>query len=170
MKGTQITLRALEPEDITFLYTIENNIANWEVSETKIPFSRYLLHEYIKTINYDITQTKQLRLVIEENKTKKSIGLIDLFDFDSINKRSSIGIIVELENRQCGIASEALSLIINYCKYTLNLHQLYCDIQKINTVSIKFFEKNGFVKTGEKKDWILKGNTFSDVYFYQKRL
>jgi diamine N-acetyltransferase len=168
MVGEKIILRALEPEDLNFLYLVENNVNNWEVSETKIPFSKYLLHEYLKTIGDDITKSGQLRLVIQDKTTKKQMGLIDLFDFDAINRKCGVGIIINSENRNKGIATETLTLIEKYCKETLNLHQLYCDIQSSNSTSISLFEKNGFVKTGIKKDWSLKAETYSDILFYQK--
>ena len=167
MIGENIILRALEPEDIGFLYSIENNVDNWEVSETKIPFSKYLLHEYLKNIGDDITKTGQLRLVIQEPKTNMPIGLIDLFDFDAINNKSGVGLIISPEYQNKGIGTEALQLLIKYCKTTLNIHQLYCDIQCTNKNSISFFEKNGFEKTGIKKDWNLVNGSYIDVYFYQ---
>lgn len=170
MKGDKIILRALEPEDISSLYLIENDIENWKISETKIPLSKYLLHEYLKNIGDDITNSGQLRLVIQDKETKASIGLIDLFDFDGINSRCGVGIIINSENRNNGSGSEALSLLTDYSKNTLNLHQLYCDIQSDNNESIKFFESNGFLKTGIKKDWSLSAKVFTDVLFYQKIL
>ena len=170
MVGEKIILRALEPEDLSFLYLIENNVDNWEVSETKIPFSKYLLHEYLKTIGDDITKIGQLRLVIQNKITEEQIGLIDLFDFDAINRKCGVGIIINSESRNNGFATDAITLLSNYCKNTLNLHQLYCDIQSGNTNSVNFFENNGFVKTGVKKDWNIKANVYSDVIFFQKIL
>ena len=35
LRGKKISLRALEPEDLEFLYAAENNEANWEVSNTQ---------------------------------------------------------------------------------------------------------------------------------------
>ncbi len=168
MKGDKIILRALEPEDLNFLYLIENDVENWSISETKIPFSKYLLHEYLKNTGEDITKSGQLRLVVQDTETKDSLGLIDLFDFDAINRRCGVGIIIT--NRNSGAGTEALSLLTEYCKSILNLHQLYCDIQSENQDSIRFFENNGFVKAGVKKDWSLKSNVFTDVFFYQKIL
>ena len=170
MVGENIKLRALEPDDISFLYIIENDVDNWKISETKIPFSKYLLHEYLENIDQDITKTSQLRLVIQELETGDSLGIIDLFDFDSIHKKCGIGLIINSEERKKGLGTEALNLLISYCKNTLNLHQLYCDIQSENSDSISFFEKNGFLKTGVKKDWNLRADKYSDVYFYQKML
>ncbi len=170
MVGDRVVLRALEPEDLSFLYIIENDVDNWRVSETKIPFSKYLLHEYLDSIDEDITKSGQLRLVVESKEAKEPIGLIDLFDFDSINRKCGVGIIINSENRSDAIGSEALTILTNYCKKTLNLHQLYCDIQEGNMSSIRFFQKNGFVKTGIKKDWTLSAGTFNDVLLYQKIL
>ena len=82
-KGQQITLRALEEEDIELLYKWENDMDIWEVSNTLTPFSRYQLKKYIEQAQLDIFQTKQLRLIIdlEENEKTLTVGLIDLFDF-----------------------------------------------------------------------------------------
>ena len=170
MVGKKIILRALEPDDLSFLYLVENDVENWEVSETKIPFSKYLLQEYLDSITDDITKSGQLRLVIHNRETSSSIGFIDLFNFDAINRRCGVGIFINSENRKNGIGNESLNMLINYCKKTLNLHQLYCDIQSNNIDSIKFFERNGFVKTGVKKDWSVSADVFTDVYFYQKIL
>ena len=41
--GEKINLRALEPEDLEFLYQIENDESFWEISHTKTPFSKYIL-------------------------------------------------------------------------------------------------------------------------------
>jgi len=170
MEDATIKLRALEPDDLNFLYQIENDTNNWKVSETKIPFSKYLLYQYLENLGEDITKTGQLRLVIEDKNTKDSLGLIDLFDFDSINKRSGVGIIVNPKSRELGVGGKALRLLRKYSKDTLNLHQLYCEIQSDNTKSISFFEKNGFKHTGTKKDWTLSNKEYSDVLFFQKIL
>ena len=42
-----VKLRALEPEDLEILYTIENNQSEWNVGATNVPYSRYVLRDYI---------------------------------------------------------------------------------------------------------------------------
>ena len=79
LKGKNIFLRALESEDINYLFSIENNEKYWSISDSQIPFSRYLLNRYLKNSNMDIYEAKQLRLVIT-NFQNITIGLIDLFD------------------------------------------------------------------------------------------
>ena len=75
----KIILRPLEPEDVDILYKWENNIELWELSNTRTPFSKYILNEYIKNSTKDIFEIKQLRLIIE-NWERHPIGAIDLCD------------------------------------------------------------------------------------------
>ena len=71
MRADKIYLRALELDDIEFLFEIENNRDFWEISYTILPFSKYYLEKYIKESNHDIFSEKQFRFVISiENKYK----------------------------------------------------------------------------------------------------
>ena len=49
LKGNKISLRALEPEDLEFVYAIENDENIWEVSNTQTPYSKFLIY-YLKKI------------------------------------------------------------------------------------------------------------------------
>jgi len=66
LKGKNIFLRALELEDINYLFSIENNEKYWSISDSQIPFSKYLLNRYLKNSDMDIYEAKQLRLVIAD--------------------------------------------------------------------------------------------------------
>ncbi len=165
--GKKLNLRAIEPEDLNFLHTIENNELFWEVSHTQTPFSRYVLKQYLESAHLDIYETKQLRLVIEEKENKEPVGMIDLFDFNPQHKRAGIGILIHPYYQNKGYASEALSLLINYSFSYLNLHQLYANITSDNGKSLALFKKHNFKKVGLKKDWILSNRKFKDEILFQ---
>ena len=167
LKGENSNLRALEPEDLEFLYTIENNESFWEISHTQTPFSKYLLKQYLENTHLDIFEAKQLRLLIEEKSTKRQIGLIDLFDFNPQHKRAGIGILIHPDFQNSGFAFEALSILIDYAFKYLNLHQLYANITANNSKSISLFTKHKFKKVGIKKDWILSEGKFKDEILFQ---
>jgi diamine N-acetyltransferase len=167
LKGTHINLRALEPEDLDFLYQIENNESFWQVSHTNTPFSKYILKQYLENAHLDIFEAKQLRLLIEEKLTRKQIGMIDLFDFNPIHKRAGIGILIHPKFQKNGFASEALSNLISYCFSHLNLHQLYANISSDNIKSISLFTKHHFKEAGIKKDWNLLNGKFTDEVLFQ---
>jgi diamine N-acetyltransferase len=167
LKGKSLQLRAIEPEDLNFLHTIENNELFWEMSHTQTPFSRYVLKQYLENAHLDIYESKQLRLIIEEVSDKKQVGMIDLFDFNPQHQRAGVGILIHPYFQNRGFADEALSLLINYSFSYLNLHQLYANITPDNIKSIALFEKHNFIKIGVKKDWLLSNGKYKDEILYQ---
>ncbi|QOD61862.1 GNAT family N-acetyltransferase [Polaribacter haliotis] len=167
LKNKNINLRALEPEDLEFLFQIENDESFWEVSHTQTPFSKFVLKQYLENAHLDIYEAKQLRLIIEENSSEKAIGTIDLFDFNPQHKRAGIGILIHPDFQKNGFASEALSLLISYAFSHLNLHQLYANITVDNAKSISLFKKYHFKKIGVKKDWILSEGKYKDEILFQ---
>lgn len=168
LKGKSIFLRALEPEDLEFLYSIENDTSIWEISGTQKPYSKATLKRYLKNAHLDIYEMKQLRLCICKLNGEVA-GLIDLFDFDPKNRRVGIGIVVAEEgDRNKGLGKEALKLLCEYVFAYLNLHQIYANILEDNLTSIHLFEKEGFEKVGSKKDWILSESGFKSEILYQK--
>jgi diamine N-acetyltransferase len=163
-----VSLRALEPEDLDFLYELENNPDIWEVSGTLVPYSRMLLAAYLKMAHKDIFEVKQLRLVICTTQGTR-IGLIDLFDFEPNHKRAGIGIVIAASSdRGLGYGSEALQLLTNYCFKILGLHQIYAGVGVDNLASLSLFRNSGFAETGRRMEWIRRGNQYEDEILFQK--
>ncbi|WP_428225171.1 GNAT family N-acetyltransferase [Flavobacterium sp.] len=168
LKGEKIFLRALEPEDVSFIYKIENDESIWEVSNTQTPYSRFLIKQYLENAHQDIYEAKQLRLAICEHESYKPIGLIDLFDFDPKNHRAGIGVVIQKsKDRGKGVGSEALQLLIQYAFSHLQLHQLYANIGAKNEASLKLFSNFGFQKIGVKKDWVFQDGMYQDELLFQ---
>lgn len=168
LSGKHIFLRALEPEDLEFVYAVENDEKIWEVSNTQTPYSRFLIKEYLRNARQDIYEAKQLRLAICRQNTFQPVGLIDLFDFDPKNNRAGIGILIKDEgDRNSGIGSESLELLIKYSFSKLELHQLYANIDTQNSASVKLFTNFGFEQIGIKKQWNLVNGQYRDEALFQ---
>lgn len=168
LQGEHIFLRALEPDDLDFIYKVENDTTLWHLSDTQTPYSRFLIKQYLENAQQDIYEAKQLRLAIccTEHNT---IGLIDVFDFNVKNKRAGIGIIIQdASQRSKGYGKEALEVLVNYCFETLHLHQVYANISENNSESLRLFEGNGFEKIGLKKDWSFDGHHYTNEYILQR--
>jgi len=169
-----ITLRAVEPEDLELLYLWENDRTVWHVSHTLVPFSRYQLKQYIESDPSDIHARRQLRMMIdcrETGRQLRTVGSIDLFDFDPIHRRAGLGILIaSAADRRQGYAYEAILQMADYCRKVLFLHQLYCNIAASNIASIKLFEKAGFEITGTKKDWLRNETCWEDEFLLQLRI
>ncbi len=173
--GEKVRLRALEPEDIDVLYGWENDPRVWSVSETLAPFSRATLREFIDNQQYDIFRTRQLRLVIcraDKNSTLPlypPVGFIDLFDFDPVNLRAGVGVLIcDESDRRNGYASEALELVCDYARQVLKLHQLYCSVGAENFSSYQLFCGKGFAKIGVRSQWFRRKNGWEDEILLQR--
>ena len=168
IKSQHIYLRALESSDLDLIYALENDMSIWKISNTITPFSKDIIQLYLQSAQLDIYTNKQLRLLICLNETNQPIGTIDLFEFDPMNLRVGVGILIFESHRNSGYAAESITVIKNYSKNVLLLNQLYCNINASNKDSIKLFEKCSFEKIGLKKQWNrVSLNQFEDEIIYQ---
>ncbi|MBO4402503.1 MAG: GNAT family N-acetyltransferase [Bacteroidales bacterium] len=167
--GRQIFLRAMELEDIDWLYDLENNPENWAVSNTLAPFSRHTLEQYILSCaNQDIFTLKQIRFVIVETTSGNAIGCVDLYDFEPNHLRAGVGILLHSDYRGKGHASECLELLKQYAFKTLKLKQLHCSIAPSNEASLRLFTQAGFIQCGHFKAWRqINRNQWEDELFFQ---
>jgi diamine N-acetyltransferase len=166
----KIKLRAPEPEDLDLLYLWENDPEVWLVGQTITPFSRFILKQYLQDAHKDIYEIRQQRLMIdlETPSSQVTIGTIDIFDFDPVNQRAGVGILIaEKKYRGQGVGKSALINLKTYAFEFLQLHQLYCNIRADNEVSLQLFKGCGFQIVGKKLDWIRSGNIYHDEYLLQ---
>lgn len=159
----RLALRALEPEDLALLYTIENDRALWSVSATPVPYSRYALKEYIAQQAGDIYQSGQLRLVIVRRDTQEAIGLLDLFAFSPGDLRAEVGIALLEAHRGGGLASEALELLCAYARRTLHLRRLTAYVDCDNAASLGAFLSAGFKCVAQLPAWHCRQGEWTDV-------
>lgn len=167
IKNEYISLRAIEPEDLDIIYSWENDSDSWYLGNTNIPFSKNTIRRFINESANNLFVDCQLRLMIDILENNKTIGSVDLYDFDAINMRAAVGIIINSEFRNIGYATNALDLLIQYCFNLLTLKQLYCYISESNSHSQRLFEKANFQNTGLLKDWIKNKGKWESVYIYQ---
>lgn len=168
LENDRLKLRAMEPEDLEKLYEWENDTSLWEVGNTRQPYSKYALKEYLLQADKNIYETGQLRLMIVEQVGNETIGTVDLFDFDVHNSRIAFGLFVDKSYQGKGFATSALRLIENYVFDFLNLNQLYCHISASNVASRKMFEKENYESNGVLKQWIRTANSFEDIIVFQQ--
>jgi diamine N-acetyltransferase len=161
-----IKLRAPEPEDLEFFYRSENDTSLWSVGNALSPYSRYDLKQYITASSKDVYETRQLRLMIDLKGHSKTVGTVDLYDFEPHHNRAGAGIFIEKAFRNMGFASEALALLCDYSFGFLRIHQLYAYISVSNETSIKLFRRCGFKLQGELKDWIYTEKGYENILIF----
>ncbi|MEO8147843.1 MAG: GNAT family protein [Bacteroidia bacterium] len=168
MNTDKITLRAVEPRDAQLMYQWENDRRNWYVSGTTSPMPLFIIEQFTHPENQDVIVTKQLRLIIELNSNKQTIGYVDLFDVDLLNRKAGVGILIGDETQSNkGYALEALQLLKTYVTETLNMNQLFCNIHETNAKSLHLFNKAGFTQSGILKNWSFINGSFENVVVMQ---
>lgn len=168
LEGELTRLRALEAEDVDLLYVWENDPAAWGVSGTLAPFSRHTLRRFLDEQRFDLYAARQLRLVVE-TLDGRAVGLVDLFEFEPVDLRAGIGILIHgAGDRGRGFASDALDVLCRYARQVLGLHQLWCSVAPDNAASLTLFRRAGFVECGRKREWRRTPDGWADELLLQK--
>ena len=145
LSSPRINLRKIEPQDLPFLYLVENDDKGWGSSSVHNPLSQSDLRTYIESTTGDIFKDSQLRLIIEStSEDKTTYGVIDLFDLDLINRNIAVGIYICPDYRQQGIAKDALELLSSYALSFLGLRMIYASVASKNHPSRNLFAAAGF--------------------------
>lgn len=161
-----VRLRAMEPEDLDALYRIENDRDVWDVGENNVPYSRYILHDYIANASADIYADKQVRMVVE-NEEGQLVGVADVVNFCPSHARAEVSIVICREHRKKGYARAAIRQIMEYALRTLHLHQLYAVVREDNMPSLNLFSSLGFKSKMVLDDWLFDGKGYHNAVVMQ---
>jgi diamine N-acetyltransferase len=171
LQSSSVFLRALEPEDLELLYTIENDTTVWSVSSERSHYSKFALKQYLASQPANIFQQGELRLVICESLTNKSVGLIDLTNFSPIDRRAEISICLLDDYRGRGYAKDAIVGIEKYAAEVLRLDFLYAQVSKTtNPASMKLFESLAYAEVAVLPAWHYGKNGHEDLAILKKKL
>ncbi|OIP82404.1 MAG: GNAT family N-acetyltransferase [Porphyromonadaceae bacterium CG2_30_38_12] len=163
-----LLLRAVEPEDLELLYVWENIPNLWHVGNTRQPYSRFAIKQYIEQADSTIFDSGQLRLMIVLKVSDVAIGTVDLFDFDVYHSRLALGLFIDANFQGKGYATQTLRLVEDYVFHFLKINQLYCHIAADNLASRAMFEKERYEMHGTLKNWINTPSGFRDILVFQR--
>ncbi len=165
----QYTLRAIEPEDLDLLYTIENDNSIWEQGTSNVPYSKYVLRDYIANSHNDIYIDRQVRLVIEIDK-KETIGLIDLVNFDPTHLRAELSIVLMEHYRNKGIGQAVVKELCHYANQIIHINQVYAIVDINNYPCLRCLQSAGFKESVILKQWLYTNKAYRDAILLQRFL
>ncbi len=167
LRGERLRLRAVEPADACYMYSVENDPSQWIGSDITAPMSAHVLRDYAETYDADPIRSGQLRLMAEEKATGRTVGIIDLYRISPIDRSAMTGIYVDPSVRRQGYGHEMLCLIEAYARDILCLHQLNALVLTVNAGSRLLFEGAGYSHTATLRDWKRAAGRYYDVAVYQ---
>lgn len=160
-----LVMRALEPGDIDIILEWENDTRLWTSATTAAPFSRRNIEDYVLTYDADIFSARQLRLMICVDGV--AVGAADIFDFDPVNRRAGIGLVIGEPFRRRGYGLRALALLARYCRERIGMHQLWAIVGADNAPSRAMLAGAGYEISGRLRSWLRSGTSYTDAYIYQ---
>lgn len=155
-----VKLRLLNENDAPNLAIIANNKKIWDNLRNRMPFP-YSIKDAENFINLTKEEIINFTFGIEFNS--KLCGVIGLIPQEDIYSHSAeVGYWIGEEFWGNGIATHALSLIIDYAFDILKIKRLFANVFFSNFASQKVLEKCGFEKEGHFKSSVLKNEKYLD--------
>jgi ribosomal-protein-alanine N-acetyltransferase len=103
---------------------------------------------------------------VAETGSDRCLGMVNYHDGHIRNKRVAIGYIINPACRRQGIATEAVSAMLDHCFGELELHRVQAFIQPDNSASRALAEKLGFRCEGVLRDNLRVGGAWRDEMLY----
>lgn len=122
---------------------------------TTIEAERKYLENSIETIaNFGIVKLENDKL----------IGGCGIERINNINRTGTIGIFIgEKQEREKGIGTEAIRLLLDYSFNYLNLHNIKLDVLSFNERAIACYKKCGFKECGRRRESYYLNGKYYDV-------
>lgn len=169
-ESSRLTFRPLELSDLDWLSSLENNPEHWFTGDRQVPYSKYILEQYLLNAKETLAEAGQFRWLIERKEDGQPIGLLDLFNYSDRHQRASVGVLIELQFRNSGYGKEALMWLSEYSADVAHLHQLYAEVTSDNAPSVELFKSAGYNESGVLVDWIRRKDGFVDMIQMQHML
>lgn len=141
-------------------YNIEKANVNHleEIYNLELDYPHLLLSK--ESLKSDLEDTNSIYLVAtdSENKIVGVAGINILVDHADITM-----VLTKKEKQNLGIATLLLNNIIEKCK-KLTLDSIFLEVRKSNIPAIKLYEKLGFKKISERKNYYADSNEDALIY------
>lgn len=159
--GKKVFLRPATPEDVA-------NFHHWFIqsepqSQTAHPLPFYTVAEASERFKKaeKSNERQAFTIVLKEGKTP--VGKISFFNYNTLNLSAELGILLDPDHRQKGLAKDAMLILINYLFRYRNLNKVYCETADFNTGAINLLEALDF-----KLDGTLRNHHFFNGEFHNK--
>jgi diamine N-acetyltransferase len=167
MTTAELTMRALERNDLRFIHDQVNNrsVMTYWFEE---PYESF--DELEELYNRHIHDNTERRFVVEDSQ-KQLIGLVELIEIDYIHRRAEFQIIIAPHHQGKGYARFCIHKALDYSFAILNLHKIYLSVAVDNKKALHLYQQCGFIEEGHLINEFFIEGRYRDVkrmYILQK--
>jgi RimJ/RimL family protein N-acetyltransferase len=160
INGKRVTLRALKRDDSGKVLDWINNPELKYLTGTVFPVSEI---EHEKWFENKIREKFNKIFGIEEQSTKRLIGVAGLNNTDLINRNTDLYIYIGDGNQWGkGLGTDAVKTLVSFVFNELNLHRISLVVFSYNKRAIRSYEKVGFVSEGIMRESLYKDGKYHD--------
>ena len=161
LRGKRVRLRGPTPDDADDLFALFSD------PEVMRYWSRAPMRERgeAEGLIGDMIEAFSKRVLINwviVGHHDRVIGTTTLFHFDPRHRRAEVGYALRSDHWGRGIASEAVSLAIDWALQALDLHRIEADIDPRNDASRRVLERLGFCSEGVLRERFFVGDDATD--------
>lgn len=164
--NNSVQIRPWKPEDVRQLASICNNRKIWLNVRDRFPHP-YTVSDAVEWIAFTLDQKPIQNMAVTFNG--EIAGSVGVMPKDDVYRKSiEIGYFIDESFWGKGIATAAVSLIVDYVKIHFDVIRLYAEVFAHNAASMKVLEKNGFKLEGIREKAVIKNNVIMDDYVWVK--
>ncbi|MCW2528299.1 MAG: family N-acetyltransferase [Pseudonocardiales bacterium] len=156
-------LRARTAEDLDVLFTLAADLDTWEQRSPSAPapLTREKFDARLARAADDDGPEDALSFVIDVGGA--TVGVVSLFDFDSLARHAEVGINLLPEVRGRGIGTAAIAQLVEFGFARHNLRRIHLQAIASNMGAIRAYEKAGFVVEGRRREHAWVRGAYEDI-------
>lgn len=162
--GKNLTLRAIQPEDIVIFDSLDDEILR-NMDSLHFPRSANSMREWVE----EQLEKDEFRFIAVD-RDNNIVGMIETFDCDRKNGTFDYYLAVFEPYRGKGYAKEMILMVLRFFFLELAYQKVNTTVYSFNNPSIRLHEKLGFMKEGQLRNIIFtKGAYYDGICFGMTR-
>lgn len=149
IESNNLVLKKIEEENVNDLFEIYDNDKVFNYCGIFPKHNITTVSSMIGHFERDFNKRSRIKLgIFLKDESNKLVGIIEVMNFDQKVNMVTIGYYLSEDYWNKGIASNALSILIQYLFENINVNRIQAEIMPANLASRKVLLKNFFTKEG----------------------
>lgn len=168
LNSKRLLLRNFTDADLESFLAYRNNPEAAKYQSWSLPYTRAQGEAFIREMK-DVHAPKQgqwLQLALEMKDSGVLVGDVAFCIKEDDARQAVIGFTIVPDFWQQGLATEALTTLLDYLFEDIDLHRVVADCDMENIGSWKTLEKLGFRREAHFVESLLIGNEYTSEYYY----